>query len=111
VPWNNNNAEHAIKRFANYRNLADGRYAEKGLNDDLALLSLSINCKFRRTNFLRFLLSKEMALDAFSQSKPRCLVSTEPEVYADAELPRRPVGRRRLTVRSRGNRRRPLYLR
>jgi predicted RecB family nuclease len=28
VPWNNNNAEHAIKRFAKYRRDADGRFTE-----------------------------------------------------------------------------------
>jgi predicted RecB family nuclease len=90
VPWNNNNAEHAIKRFAKYRTFADGSYTEKGLNQYLALLSLSVTCKFRRTSFLRFLLSKETDLDAFSQGKARRLISTEPEFYTDAEFPRRP---------------------
>jgi hypothetical protein len=32
IPWNNNNAEHAIKHFAYYRELADGLYTERGLS-------------------------------------------------------------------------------
>jgi hypothetical protein len=32
VPWNNNNAEHAVKRFADYREMADGHFSEQGLN-------------------------------------------------------------------------------
>src|SRR5262249_31019257 len=32
VPWNNNNAEHAVKRFADYREMADGHFSEHGLN-------------------------------------------------------------------------------
>jgi predicted RecB family nuclease len=35
VPWNNNNAEHAIKHFANFREYADGLVTESGLNDYL----------------------------------------------------------------------------
>ena len=30
VPWNNNNAEHAVKRFAYYREIADGYFSEPG---------------------------------------------------------------------------------
>lgn len=33
VPWNNNYAEHAIKRFAKYRRLFDGLYTEDSLNE------------------------------------------------------------------------------
>src|SRR5207249_11100506 len=29
VPWNNNNAEHAIKKFAYYREIADGLRSEE----------------------------------------------------------------------------------
>jgi hypothetical protein len=31
IPWNNNNAEHAIKYFAKYRRLVNGRITEAGL--------------------------------------------------------------------------------
>src|SRR5262249_28292581 len=38
VPWNNNNAEHAVKGFAYYREVADGLLTEAGLTSYLALL-------------------------------------------------------------------------
>ena len=39
-PWNNNHAEHAVKQFAYYREIADGYFSETGLQDYLVLLSL-----------------------------------------------------------------------
>jgi predicted RecB family nuclease len=65
VPWNNNNAEHAIKQFAHYREMADGAMVESGLNDYLALLSICVTCKYKGVNFLRFLASRERDIDAF----------------------------------------------
>ena len=65
VPWNNNNAEHAIKPFARYRAIADGVMTEHRLRDYLVLLSLYQTCKYRGTSFLRFLLSGEKDLDRF----------------------------------------------
>ena len=44
VPWNNNNAEHAIKKFAHYREIADGAVSERCLRDYLALLSIHQTC-------------------------------------------------------------------
>ena len=38
VPWNNNNAEHAIKQFANYKILSDGKMTVSGLNNPTATL-------------------------------------------------------------------------
>jgi hypothetical protein len=35
VPWNNNNAEHAVKAFAYYRRVFDGMMGEDGLSDYL----------------------------------------------------------------------------
>ncbi len=35
TPWNNNNAEHAIKRFAKYRRDAGGRFTERSLQEYL----------------------------------------------------------------------------
>jgi len=40
VPWNNNNAEHAIKEFAKLRDLADGTFSERSLKEALLLLSV-----------------------------------------------------------------------
>jgi RNase_H superfamily len=62
VPWNNNNAEHAIKRFARYRRDADGRFTERTLEEYLVLASVFETCEFNNVNVLRFLLSKEATL-------------------------------------------------
>jgi hypothetical protein len=35
VPWNNTNAEHAIKRFAKHRRNADGKFTEGSLSEYL----------------------------------------------------------------------------
>src|SRR5262249_45377339 len=40
VPWNNNNAEHAIKAFAMLRHVIEGSTTEKGINEYLVLLSV-----------------------------------------------------------------------
>ena len=63
VPWNNNNAEHAIKRFAKYRRSADGCFTERTLQEYLVLASVFETCEFNNVNVLEFLLSKETTLD------------------------------------------------
>ncbi len=63
VPWNNNNAEHAIKRFANYRRDADGRFTERTLQEYLVLATVFETCEFNNVNVLEFLLSQEMSLE------------------------------------------------
>ena len=55
VPWNNNNAEHAIKAFAKYRRNADGTYNKTGLEEFLTLLSISETCSLQGKSFLGFL--------------------------------------------------------
>jgi hypothetical protein len=65
VPWNNNNAENAIKRFAYYREDTVGVMKEAGLKDYLVLLSLCQTCRYRGISFLKFLLSRERDVDAF----------------------------------------------
>jgi hypothetical protein len=62
VPWNNNNAEHAIKRFAKHRRDADGRFTETSLHEYLVLASVLATCEFNNVNGLKFLLSKEATL-------------------------------------------------
>src|SRR5262245_10827879 len=70
VPWNNNNAENAVRQFAYYRDGNPGRLQEPGLKDYLVLLSLYQTCRYRGVSFLKFLLSRERDLDAFCQ-RPR----------------------------------------
>src|SRR3954447_204413 len=59
VPWNNNNAEHAMKSFARYRRFADGRFTENSIQDYLVLLSLCQTCRYRGINFLKFLIGEK----------------------------------------------------
>ena len=59
VPWNNNNAEHAVKAFASLRRVIDGSTTEKGLRDFLdsaeSLRDVQIQeCRFPRFSALRF---------------------------------------------------------
>ena len=55
VPWNNNNAEHAIHCFARYRVFADGCFTEASIQDYLVLLSLYQSCEYQGINFLQYL--------------------------------------------------------
>jgi len=67
IPWNNNNAEHAVKPFAKYRRLINGQISERGLRDYLVLLSLQQTCRYKGVSFLEFLLSNEKDIDAFCE--------------------------------------------
>jgi predicted RecB family nuclease len=69
VPWNNNNAEHAIKAFATLRRVIDGVTSEKGLQDFLILLSLCETCKYKSVDFLGFLRSGSKNVDDFANSR------------------------------------------
>ncbi len=71
VPWNNNNAEHAIKVFAKYRALANGHFSEDGLNQYLTLLSIYLTCRYKEVGFLKFLLSQEKDIDAYGRNANR----------------------------------------
>jgi hypothetical protein len=63
VPWNNNNAEHAIKLFAKYRRNVDGYFTERTLQEYLVLATVFETCEFNNVNVLKFLLSKETTLE------------------------------------------------
>lgn len=58
VPWNNNNAEAAVKAFAQYRRGVKGMIGENGLRDYLKMLSLAQTCRYRNIRFLSFLRHK-----------------------------------------------------
>lgn len=66
VPWNNNNAEHAVKPFAMLRHVVGGSSTPKGIRDYLVLLSVDETCKYRGINFLDFLRSGQLDIDQFS---------------------------------------------
>ena len=68
VPWNNNNAEHAVKAFAMLRQVIKGVTSERGIRDHLVLLSISQTCKYKAVDFLDFLRSGEKDINAFANS-------------------------------------------
>jgi predicted RecB family nuclease len=69
VPWNNNNAEHAIKAFARLRRVIEGLSTSKGIDDYLVLLSICQTCKYQGLDFLDFLRSGEKDVHAFAESR------------------------------------------
>lgn len=71
VPWNNNNAEHAIKGFARLRRTLAGSSTVNGLRDYLVLLSICQTCKYMGADFLDFLRSGEKDIRAFAESQRR----------------------------------------
>lgn len=71
VPWNNNNAEHAVKAFAALRRTIGGVTTEKGVREYLVLLSLCETCKYMGIDFLDFLRSGEKDLHAFENRQRR----------------------------------------
>ena len=56
VPWNNNNAEHAVRAFARIRNCI-GTSTVKGTKEYAILLSIQQTLKYRNIEFLEFLRS------------------------------------------------------
>lgn len=67
VPWNNNNAEHAIKAFAMLRRNFEGLSTESGIKEYLILLSVCETCKFKGINLLDFLRSGEKGVHVFAK--------------------------------------------
>ena len=65
IPWNNNNAEHAIKAFARLRNVIGGKSSDKGIQEYLTLLSINTTCNYKGISFLDFLRSGEKDIDVF----------------------------------------------
>jgi predicted RecB family nuclease len=92
VPWNNNCAENAIKRFAYYREDTVGVMKEAGLTDYLVLLSLCQTCRYRGVSFLKFLLSRERDIDALgTPGRPRRrhpLIEVYPKGFVPPHLAR-----------------------
>ena len=69
VPWNNNNAEHAIKVFARLRRAIEGLSTTKGIEEYLILLSVCQTCKYSGLDFLDFLRSAETDVGTFAASR------------------------------------------
>ena len=71
VPWNNNNGENAIKRFAALRKTLGTAFSEDGIKDYVVLLSICRTLRYRNASFWRFLLSGETDIEAFTANRRR----------------------------------------
>ena len=70
IPWNNNNAEHAIKAFARLRRaIIEGLSTPTGIEEYLILLSVCQTCKYMGVDFLDFLRSGEKDIHAFAENQ------------------------------------------
>jgi len=63
IPWNNNNAEAAIKSFSKYRERVGYLGTRHGLEEYLVLLSIQQTCRYRGINFLEFMKSGQKTLN------------------------------------------------
>ena len=71
IPWNNNNAEHAIKAFARLRKAIEGLSTPRGIEEYLILLSVRQTCKYSGLDFLDFLRSGETDIGVFAANPQR----------------------------------------
>ncbi|WP_414643400.1 hypothetical protein [Bradyrhizobium barranii] len=65
VPWNNNNAEHAVRAFTRLRNGMSTSTA-RGTTDYCILLSLQQTLHYRGFGFLDFLRSGQLEINKYS---------------------------------------------
>ena len=65
IPWNNNNAEHAIKAFAKLRNAIEKLNGEQGIAEYLILLSVCTTCEYKGVRILGFLRSGFNRIDEY----------------------------------------------
>jgi hypothetical protein len=66
VPWNNNNAERAVRPIARWRRRVSGQIKKIGIEDFCRLLSVYQTCVYKGINFLEFLLSKDRDIDKYN---------------------------------------------
>ncbi len=71
MPWNNNNAEHAIKAFAALREVIEGTTTPEGIEEYLILLSVCETCRYQNVDFLTFLCSRKKYTDEFVKKASR----------------------------------------
>jgi hypothetical protein len=62
LPWNNNNAEYAMKAFAALRDVIEGTTTASGIEEYLVLLSVSETCRYKDLDLLDFFLGKRISM-------------------------------------------------
>lgn len=71
IPWNNNNAENALKHFVCRRRILGPSFSAKGMQNYLLFFSIYQTCRNKGLSFLRFLRSGMLDIDAFAESCDR----------------------------------------
>ncbi len=99
VPWNNNNAEHAIKSFAKYRRFADGMVTENTVKDYLVMLSVCLSCEYRGIEFLKVLLGdgkrgRSMGQRGFRPFRPKLRGSSNSHLVSTTSNDQLALGRK-----------------
>ena len=69
IPWNNNNAEHAVHYFARVRRFTDGTFTSSSIEELLTLVTVLETCEYNGVNPLQFLLSGETSLAGMAKAK------------------------------------------
>jgi predicted RecB family nuclease len=69
VPWNNNNCENAVKAFVSRRKVRGIPFTENGIKDYLVLLSIYKTLRYRGLSFLKFMLSGQTDIEAFTAGR------------------------------------------
>ena len=69
VPWNNNNAEHAVHYFAKVRRFTDGTFTTSSIEELLTMIAVIQTCEYSGINPLQFLLSGETSLASMAKGK------------------------------------------
>ena len=78
VPWNNNNAEHAVHYFAKVRRFTDGCFTSSSIEELLTLVTVLQTCEYMGVNALQFLLSGGTSLAAMTG--PKCKPWPRPSI-------------------------------
>jgi Transposase IS66 family len=84
IPWNNNNAEHAVHYFAKVRRFSDGTFTSSSIEELLTLVTVLQTCEYRGVNALQFLLSGRTSLAAMTGQK--CRHRTPPSIPSVSPL-------------------------
>lgn len=90
VPWNNNNAEHAIKAFARLRDVISGTSTKKGVDEYLTLLSVAETCEYQGLDFLSFLRSGETDIESFARVRRKYTRRPKTDVNSVSRLVSQP---------------------
>ncbi len=68
IPWNNNNAEHAMKPVSRFREETRSLHTVSSIKNHLLLLGIYVTCQYRGISFFKFLLSRKLS---FAPNSPK----------------------------------------